>query len=178
MKRRGFKILKHRSLYRGRAVNLAVDRLRLPNGAVLEREILYHPGSSVIIPRLGKDSFLLVRQFRYAVRNWLWEFPAGTLEPGETPLHCARRELEEETGYRAHSFRPIACFYPSPGVSNERMHLYLATRLRKTRPSPEEDELLEVRTFRFAELKRMARSGRIRDGKTLLGLYLCLARRG
>ena len=174
MKRRSaarplFRVLRHRSIYKGRAVNLAVDRVRLPNGSEIEREILYHPGAAVMIPQLGRNALILIRQFRYSAGDFIWEFPAGTLAPGETPLACARRELEEETGYSAKHFRRLLAFYPTPGVSTEVMHLYLATGLHKTKQRLEEDEILRTRIFKIREVGRLIESGRIRDGKTILG---------
>ncbi len=169
MNKFSFKVTKHKSIFRGRAVNLAVDTLRFPGGKLIEREIIYHPGSAVMIPILNRDSLILIRQFRYSIGKFIWEFPAGTMEPGEKPLSCAKRELEEEIGYRARLFRKLATFYPTPGVSTEVMHLYLATGLTKTKSSLEDDELLSVKVWRIRDIDRMIRSGKIRDGKTILG---------
>lgn len=171
LKKSSFKVLKHRSVYRGRAVDLAVDLLRLPNGRVLEREIFHHPGSAVIIPMLDSRSLVLIRQFRYSVGGYLWEFPAGTNAKGESPLCCARRELEEETGFVAGKFRKLLSFFPTPGVSTEIMHLYLATGLRRTKSHLEEDEILRAKVFRIPEIDRMIASGKIKDGKTILGFF-------
>ena len=164
-----YKILKHRDVYKGRAVKLAVDRVRMPNGKELEREIIYHPGSAVMIPLLDKNTMLLIRQFRYSTGKFIWEFPAGTADPGEPPLSCARRELEEETGYRARRWKKLLTFYPTPGVSNEVMHLFVARDLIKTQTRLEEDEILETQSFRLSEVARMVRTGAIIDGKTILG---------
>lgn len=150
-------------------MDLAVDLLRLPNGKIIEREIFHHPGSAVIIPKLGPDALLLIRQYRYSAGGFIWEFPAGTLKRGESPLHCARRELEEETGFVARSFRKLLTFYPTPGVSTEIMQLYLAERLCPTQSRLEEDEILETRVFRIREVEKMIESGKILDGKTILG---------
>ena len=169
MNKSHFKVLKHRRIYRGRAVDLSVDLMRLPNGKVIEREIFYHPGSAVIIPRLNRDTLILIRQFRYSTGGYILEFPAGTMAVGEAPLHCARRELEEETGFRAKNFCKLLAFYPTPGVSTELMHLYLATGLRKTETRLEDDEVLTTKAFKIREIESMIRSRRIIDGKTILG---------
>lgn len=166
-----YKILKSQPIYRGRAVQLAVDRVELPNGTVMSREIIHHPGAAVMIPLLDKNTILLIRQFRYSAARFIWEFPAGTASPGEAPLRCARRELEEETGYKARSWKKLLTFYPTPGVSTEVMHLYLAWNLKKTQAHPEEDEILELKTFRVTEIDRMIRAGQIIDGKTILGFH-------
>ncbi len=164
-----YKILKHKKIYKGRSVELALDRVRLPNGKVIDREIIYHPGSAVMIPLLNKDTIVMIRQFRYSTASFIWEFPAGTASPGELPLSCARRELEEETGYKARRWKKLLSFYPTPGVSTEIMHLYLAWDLKKTQAHLEEDEILETKTFRISEIGRMIRTGQIIDGKTILG---------
>ncbi len=177
-KKSRFKILRRRSVYQGRAVNLSVDRLRLPNGQVIEREILHHTGSAVIIPMLDSRSLILIRQFRYSVGGYIWEFPAGTNSSRESPLQCAKRELEEETGFTAKKFRKLLTFYPTPGVSTEIMHLYLATELTRTQSKLEEDEILHAKIFRIPEIDRMIKSGKITDGKTILGFLQFMKLRG
>lgn len=171
-KKRGFQLLRHRPVYRGRAVDLAVDRVRLPNGRILEREIIVHPGSAVMIPVLDSGKIILIRQFRYSTGGYLWEFPAGTACPGEKPAVCAGRELEEEIGYRARSLKCLLSFYPTPGVSNEIMHLFLTEKLVRTRARREEDEILQARSFLPGRVEEMIRNGRIIDGKTILGFLL------
>lgn len=171
MKKKAFRILARKTIYRGRAIKLSVDKIKLKAHGVCQREIIEHAGSSVMIPELRPGIFLLVRQFRYAASGYIWEFPAGTISKGETPLACARRELEEETGYRAGKLIKLMDFYPSPGVSNEIMHLYLARGLRKTQSALEEDEFLEVHSFSGRQIGRMIESGAIRDAKTILGFY-------
>lgn len=171
-KKRSFRVLRHRPVYRGRAVELAVDRVRLPNGKVIEREIIFHPGSAVMIPLLGPDKVILIRQFRYSTGGFLWEFPAGTACPGEEASLCARRELEEEIGYRAGSLRRLLTFYPTPGVSNEIMNLFLAEKLVRTKCQREEDEILQSRVFTKRQVGNMIRDGKIIDGKTILGFLI------
>ncbi|HNV87130.1 MAG TPA: NUDIX hydrolase [Candidatus Omnitrophota bacterium] len=169
--RKPYKVLRHKRIYAGRAVNLSVDRVRLPDGNVIDREIILHGGSAVMIPVAGRGRLILIRQFRYCAGGYIWEFPAGTIDRGETPLACAKRELIEEIGYSAARWRKLRTFYPTPGVSTEVMHLFLATELEKSVANPEFDELISARTFRLKEIERMIRNGKINDGKTILAFY-------
>lgn len=141
-----------------------------PGGMRVVRDLVHHPGSAVILPVLSDRNILMVRQYRLAAGASLWELPAGTIDPGETPLQTARRELTEETGYRATRWRKLSCFYPSPGLMTERMHLFLAQDLRPGSAHPESDERILARSFALPELLHMARSGKIVDGKSLVGL--------
>lgn len=131
----------------------------------------------VILPRLADGRIVFVRQYRRAVGTRLLELPAGTLEPGEKRLAAARRELAEETGYRARSWRTIASFYPSPGILDEWMTLYLAGGLSPVRATPEPDEDITVQRLTLRAALRLLRQGRIRDGKTLVGLLWLIAHR-
>lgn len=141
------------------------------------REIVQHGGSVVVLPVFPDGRILLARQYRYAVGEFLWELVAGHIEPGETPGAAARRELEEETGYRARRFRRLLEFYPTPGFVSERMYLFLATGLLPGKARPEADEALETQAFTRAELERMIRQGQLRDGKSLVGILLQTSRR-
>ncbi len=163
-----------KTIYRGRVVCLKLETLVEPGGVKAVREVVYHPGAVVLVPILSDGRLLLVRQYRHAARQSLWELPAGTLEPREKPRHAAARELIEETGYRAQHLRLLAEFFPSPGILTEKMHLFLARGLTRTAASPDPDERISVRSFTPGELHRMLRSGRIRDGKTLVGLLWVL----
>jgi len=164
------RVLDSRTLYQGRVVTLKLDRIIEPGGVRAQREVVVHPGSVVVIPRLSDGRIVLVRQYRYAARQSLWELVAGGLDGRETVLAAARRELLEETGYRSRRMRRMLSFYPSPGVLTERMHLVEARDLTLSKATPEEDERIEVGRFRESELRRMLASGRICDGKTLVGL--------
>jgi ADP-ribose pyrophosphatase len=157
-------------VFEGRVVALRVDDVRLPNGRETKREVVEHKGAVAIVPLLPGNRVVLIRQWRYAVEEELLEIPAGTLEPGEEPLACAHRELAEETGYRAARLEPIASFYTSPGFTNERLHLFLATGLEPAAIASDEDELIEVVTIPWTEAMAMCADGRIVDGKTLFGL--------
>ena len=164
------KVLSSSIQYSGRAVKLRVDRVRLPSGRETSREIIEHPGSVGILPLLTGDRVLLIRQYRHAVGGPIWEIPAGTLEPGETPLECAGRELEEETGYRARSLKLLFDCYAAPGYSMELMHVFLARGLKPTEQKPEEDEIISVEPVGSERAFRMIRSGQIRDAKTICSL--------
>jgi ADP-ribose pyrophosphatase len=172
--------LESKLVYDGRVVKLRRDRVIEPGGVEVSREIVVHPGSVVVLPLLPGNRVLLIRQYRYAAGQKLWELVAGGLEPGESILRAARRELLEETGHRARRFRRVLSFFPTPGFVAEEMHLVLATDLVPGKARPEADERIETHVFTLPELRRMMSRGRIRDGKTLVGLsWLILSgRRG
>jgi ADP-ribose diphosphatase len=170
------RIVKSRTIYQGRAVSLKLESLVEPGGVKAVREVVCHPGSVVLLPLLADGRVLLVRQYRHAARQALWELPAGTLEPGEKPRHAAARELVEETGHKALSLKLLCKFFPSPGILSEKMHLFSARGLTRAAANPDPDELISARSFTHAELRRMIRTGRIRDGKTLAGLLWLFGR--
>lgn len=136
----------------------------------LLRPVIHHPGSVVIVALESQDRIVMERQWRYALRAWTLELPAGTMEAGEDPLLCAQREMTEETGFVAKTWRHLMDFYPAPGVSDECMHLYLATDLQKTQTDPDEGELIHTEVMDRAQILELVRSGTLRDGKTLVGL--------
>lgn len=138
------------------------------------REVVEHRGSVVVMPVFADGRVLLVRQYRHATGQALWELVAGGIDAGESPAKAARRELKEESGYTARRFRRLLSFYPTPGFLTEKMYLYQATGLRRGRRAPEEDEDLVARVFTPTELERMLRRGDLRDGKTLVGVLLHL----
>ncbi|HVT61549.1 MAG TPA: NUDIX hydrolase [Thermoanaerobaculia bacterium] len=158
-----------REAYAGRKVRLEVDRVRLPNGHVMEVEVIRHPGAAAIVALLGEE-VLLVRQYRYATGGWLLEVPAGTLDAGERPAACAARELEEETGYRSGALEPLGWIWSTPGFTDERIWLFLATGLTPARQGLEHDEVLTVERLPFAEAVARAASGAIEDGKSVAAL--------
>jgi ADP-ribose pyrophosphatase len=163
------KLISSDEVARNRIFSVTVDRAIDPDGFEIQRAIVQHRGSAVVMPVDERKRILLVRQYRLPVRRYLWELPAGTVDPGETPLRTARRELTEETGYRARSFRKIAEFYPSPGFLSEKMTIYLATGLNAGKAKPMEDERIETRWFTAHEVDSMIGSGKIRDAKTNIG---------
>jgi len=169
------RVLRSREIYSGRVIQLKVDRVIEPGGIRVEREVVHHAGSVVILAHSLDDHIVMVRQYRYPAEQALWELVAGSLEPGEKPLAAARRELLEETGYRAGKVRRLFDFFPSPGILTEKMFLVEATELARSKAQPDPDERIEVGHFTLVQVRKMIDGGRIRDGKTLVGLLWLLA---
>ncbi|MCS6924137.1 MAG: NUDIX hydrolase [Fimbriimonadales bacterium] len=161
-------------IYRGRVVTLRIDTVRLPSGRTTRREIVEHRGAVAIVPLLNAETVLLIRQYRQAVGETLLEIPAGTLEPDEPPDLCARRELEEETGYTARQMRRLFSQYLAPGYSQEVLHVYLAEDLAPTAQQLDEDELVELVPTPLREVETMILQGQIKDSKTIAGLLMTL----
>jgi ADP-ribose pyrophosphatase len=166
-------------IFEGRVFRVEQELVRLANGREVRMDAVRHRGSVVLIPQPSRDKIVLIRQFRHVVRKWLWELPAGSLEPGEAPARAARRECVEEIGWRPTRVRRLAMYYPSPGFCDERMIFFSCTALvRPGRPAPRDpDEEIEPRTFTVREAWRLVDGGQILDMKTVLGLVL-LARPG
>jgi len=164
-------VTKTRYAYRGRLLKLRVARVRLQNGLETTREIVEHPGAVAVIPVLDDGRILFTRQYRMAARKQLLEIPAGTLEPRETALACARRELIEETGYGARRIRKLFSCYLAPGYSTEKIHFFLGTRLVRGRARQAQDEMITVRAMDLRQGLRAIEAGRIQDAKTICGLY-------
>jgi ADP-ribose pyrophosphatase len=161
--------------YSGRVINVDHDQVRFPDGSTGTLEMVRHPGAAAIVPFLDdpRDAdprVLLIHQFRHAADGKLWEIPAGTLDKGEDPEHCARRELAEEAGVEATSLRRMTTIFTTPGFTDERIHLYLATGLRPVALAHEADEFIAVHERRWSEVGRMVRTGKIRDAKSLCAL--------
>jgi len=163
------KLVSSKEITRNRLFTVTWDHATDPDGFEIERAIVHHRGSAVMMPLDEKRRILLVRQFRLPARQFLWELPAGSVDPGEKPLQTARRELVEETGYRAKKWIKLAEFYPSPGFLSEKMTIYLATGLTAGQAKPMEDERIETRWFTRKEIDAMIRSGKILDAKTNIG---------
>ncbi len=161
------KLVSSRERYRCNLFRVTEDRAVDPDGFEIRRSIVRHAGSAVMMAVDGRGRVLLVRQYRLPAEAMLWELPAGRLDPGETPLQAARRELEEETGYRARKWRKLLSFYASPGYIAEKMNVFVATDLIAGLPKPMDDERIRTRWFTPAELRRMIRTGRLIDGKTI-----------
>lgn len=143
-----------------------------PDGFEIKRAIVQHRGSAVMMAVDERKRILLVRQFRLPARQFLWELPAGSLDENETPLHGAKRELIEETGCRAKNWKKLVTFYPSPGFVAEKMTIYLATVLTQGEATPMDDERIETRWFPAKEVENMIVTGKIVDGKTMIGYFL------
>jgi ADP-ribose pyrophosphatase len=159
-------------IYDGHILNLRVDEVKLDNGKTANREIVEHRGATAIVPMLGDGRVVLVRQYRYAAATELLEIPAGTLEPDEVPEDCARRELEEETGYKCKEMKKMMEIFLAPGYSTEKIHIYLAKGLTETKTRLEEDERIDVERVPIAAALEMAKSGKIQDAKTISGLHV------
>ena len=165
-------------VYDGRIVKLDVERVDLPNGNAVTLELIRHPGAAAVIPVDDDGRAVLVRQYRHATGGYLLEVPAGTLDPGESPEACARREVEEETGFRAERLEPLGWIWTTPGFTDERIWLYLATGLMATAAAPESDEVITVERLPLAEAARRAASGEITDAKSVCALLRASSRRG
>jgi ADP-ribose pyrophosphatase len=142
-----------------------------PGGFEIKRAIVQHRGSAVMMAVDDRSRVLLVRQYRLPARAYLWELPAGKIDDGETPLRAAKRELIEETGYRAKTWKKIAQFWPSPGYVAEKMTIFLATDLTAGKATPMEDERIETRWFTAKEIEQGIESGKTQDAKTMIGFY-------
>jgi ADP-ribose diphosphatase len=164
------RVLSSTILCTGRVFTVRHDKIIEPNGIQATRDIVAHPGSVVIIPVLDDGRIVLIRQFRYAAGQYLWELVAGHKEPGENPAKGARRELMEETGYTAKRVRKLFDIFPSPGLLGERMDIYLAEGLTKGRATPEDDEKISAKIVTLAEAERWIREAKICDAKTIAGL--------
>jgi len=168
------KILSRKIAYRGRVYSVVADRVREPKGVVALREIIRHHGSVVVLAVDDSTSpprVLLERQYRYAADDYLWELPAGHIDPGEVPAHAAKRELLEETGLSAKTWKHALKFYVSPGILDETMDIFLATGLIRGKATPEDDERIQTRFFTLPAALKMAQNGTIRDAKTLASLF-------
>ncbi len=163
------RLISSKEITTNRIFTVTWDHAVDPDGFEIERAVVRHRGSAVIMAVDEKKRILLVRQYRLPARSFLWELPAGTLDPGEKPLQTARRELVEETGYRAKRWTRLAEFYPSPGFLSEKMTIYLATGLTAGEAQPMDDERIVTRWFTAKEIDEMIQSGKILDAKTNIG---------
>jgi ADP-ribose pyrophosphatase len=160
-------------VHAGRVFTIVSDRVRLPNGRETTLEVVRHQPSVILIPMPDPDHVVLVRQYRYAIGHWIWELPAGTLEPGEDMVAAARRECEEETGWTAETVERIGAFYPTPGYCDEVMVFYRLTGLTAVSTlALDADEVLEPQIFTLDEARRLVAEEPVADMKTALGLQL------
>ena len=156
----------------GRKIRVAVDTTMMPDGQIIKRDVILHPGAVVILPVVDRDHVVLLRNHRFVIEETLWEAPAGTVEPNESLQTCAERELAEETGYSAAKWRSLGYLYASPGVMSEKLHLFIAEDLTPGQARPEPDEDLQAVTVNFDEAIRMCLNGEIKDAKTITSLLL------
>ena len=159
-----------RKHYQGKLFSFASEDVTLPNGSRAEMAVVRHPGSSAVVPLLDDNTVVMELQYRHAVGEYLLEIPAGTMEPGEQPLDCARRELEEETGYQAKRMIELGPVHILPAYSDEVTHVYIARELSPTRQRLDKDEILEVVHYPLEQTLRMIADGRITDALTVLSL--------
>lgn len=172
-KSRQARVLSSKVAFRGPVFHVTTDQVQEPSGIRARRDVVRHPGSIVVLAvddHRPEPRVLLERQYRHAAGGYTWELPAGSMDPGESALAAARRELLEETGYRARRWQRALKFYPSPGFLDEIMSVYLARGLRPGPAQPEEDEVITVRFFPVSAALKMIQRGRVGDGKTIAGL--------
>lgn len=160
------------SLHKGKVFGLFKENVTLANGVKVDLDIVRHPGASAVVPVFHKDTLIMVKQYRHAIGDFIWEIPAGTLNQNENPLECAKRELIEETGFSGDLWQKLGEITPVPGYSDERIHVFLASNLIPGQQNLDKDEMLEVHRVRFDDAIEMIYGGKIQDGKTISGLFL------
>ena len=165
------KLVQSKELLKTSIFRVTEDHAVDPEGFQIKRAIIQHEGSAVMMPVDEKGRILLVKQYRLPARQYLWELPAGRLDPGETPLKAAKRELGEETGLKAKKWTKLAFFYPSPGFLAENMTIFLAEDLKQGDAKPMEDERIETHWYKPKQIDEMIRAGKIQDGKTMIGYF-------
>jgi len=170
------KTLSSAYIYQGKIINLRHDKVKLPDDRETIREIVEHPGAVAILALTEKKEIVMIRQFRKPADEVLWELPAGTLEEGENLVSCARRELEEETGYYPRKIKKLITFFSTPGFCNEKLTLFLAEDLEKKNKNEDADEFIEVELIKPNEALRLVKENVIKDAKTIIGiLYLLVS---
>jgi ADP-ribose pyrophosphatase len=165
-----------REIYKGKVVHLFVETVTLPNGHTTTLEVIHHPGAAAVVPFLPDGRILMVRQYRHAAGGYLFEIPAGKLDPGEAPEACARRETEEEVGHRAGRLEKLGAILTTPGFTDEIIHLYAGYDLVPTRAATEPDEDLTVVPMAFGDALGRVERGEIQDAKTMAALLLAARR--
>ncbi len=170
------KVNEIRRIHTGRVFYMDQEDVTLENGTRIKMEVIRHPGAASIVALTEGGEVLLLRQYRHAVGDYIWEIPAGTKSENEDSLICARRELEEETGYTANRWEDLGDITPLPGYSDERIHLFLAQELKETTQNLDADEVLTVHKIPYREVLEMIRLGKIKDAKTISALFLASSR--
>ena len=163
------------NLHQGRVFNLVKENYTLDNGVTSDMDFIRHPGAAAMVPMLNYREVVLIKQYRHAIREFIWEIPAGTLDPDESPLTCARRELIEEIGYSAADWHQLGTITPLPGCSDERIHIFLALDLKPAEQNLDDDEMINVHKMNLSEAMQMILAGEISDGKTISGLFLAFS---
>lgn len=169
------KRLDRKEVFNGKRVRLVIDKLKMPNDKEVNWELITHPGAAAVIPVDNDSNVIMVRQYRNAADDYVLEIPAGGVEEGEDPSICAKRELEEETGYKSDNIEYLLKFYSSIGITDEMISIYVATDLQESQQNLDDDEYVTIEKYKLDELVDMIYSGQITDGKTISGLlaYKC-----
>ena len=159
-------------VYHGKVFELIRENVTLENGTTTDVEFIEHPGATAVIPFLDDKRIVLLKQYRHALKKYIWEIPAGTLDSQEEIISCAKRELIEETGYSAAQWHRLGEITPVPGYSDERIHIFLATELQPADQNLDEDEVIQVQAVDFLKALEMMGDGEIQDAKSIAGLFL------
>ncbi len=168
------KVNKSVTIHQGRIFKIVKENITLANGVSSDMDIIRHPGASAIIPLSDKNTIILIKQYRHAIGNYIWEIPAGTLDHDEPPIECAKRELIEETGYSANQWQKLGEIISVPGYSDERIHIFLANDLVPARQNLDKDEMLDVHEIKFDDAMEMIHRGEIQDSKSICGLFMAM----
>ena len=169
------KVNDRKLVYKGRVFNLFCDNVTLTNGRSVNLDIIRNPGAAAIVAVTENNEIILLKQYRYAAKDFIWEIPAGTLDPEEPHIMCAQRELIEESGYYAKEWKKIGEIIPVPGYSDEKIHIFLAAGLELAQQDLDDDEILNVFKINIKEAFKMIYSGEIFDAKTIVGIFLASA---
>lgn len=164
--------MKQKKIHQGRVIDLAIETVELPNGTTTDLEIIHHPGGAAVVAINNDNKVCLIRQYRHAAGGWLWELPAGKIDPGEDPLTTARRELTEEAGQIAGKIEALGNTLTTPGFCDEVIHLFRATELVDCPTRHETHEVIEIHWLEFSQVMKQIKEGVIRDAKTVIGLML------
>ena len=165
-------LLSTKRIYSGKVLKLDLDTVALPNGRTTDLEILRHPGASAVVPLQEDGRVVLIRQLRHAAGGFIYEIPAGKLDPHEDPRDCAARELEEEVGYRAGFLELLTSIWTAPGFTDEVIHIFQGTNLQEGKQDLDQDEVLEIVEWSLDEAISKIQDGTIRDAKTIIGLQM------
>ncbi|MEJ2745036.1 MAG: NUDIX hydrolase [bacterium] len=161
-----------KKIYKGKIVQLSLNRKKLPGGYVADIEVVHHPGAVLIVPHLNRERIVFIRQYRPVIDEYIWELPAGTLKRNETPLECAKREMEEEIGYAAKRWKRIGMIYPAPGYTTEKIYLFTAKQLTRVGSRRDQDEIIRPRSFSKKEVAGLLGRGKLVDAKTICALVM------
>ena len=160
------------ALHQGRVFRLVNEEYTLKNGVTSDMDFIQHPGAAAMVPILNQTEIVLIKQYRHAIREFIWEIPAGTMDPEESAIHCAKRELIEEIGYSANDWHQLGTITPLPDCTDECIHIFLASDLLPAKQDLDDDEMLNVHIMELSKALEMILSGEIQDGKTISGLFL------